>query len=400
MTGFYETLGVSPIINAAGLQTRFGGGRLPAEVVQAMSDAAGACVRMEELEEAAGRLIAEVTGAEAGYVTSGAAAGVTLATAACLARFDVDRMDRLPDTTEMPNEVVVQRAHRNAYDHAVRAAGARLVETGYLGYPGAGGTHPWQIDEAIGPQTAAIYWATIDAQGIVPLDEICRIAHRHQLPVIVDAAAALPPVENLRRFIAAGADLVSYSGGKAISGPQASGILCGRRDLVASALLQHQDMDVHPETWSYRQRYLETGLLPGPPHQGIGRGFKVGKEEIAGLVAALRRFVQRDHAADLAHWSELLHAVSDGLADLPHVRATISGPPARAVPSLQLALDERALGCSAFDIVVRLLDGTPRAAVNEGRVREGTLLISPLALSAAEIEPLVGRLRAVLTVGG
>jgi D-glucosaminate-6-phosphate ammonia-lyase len=399
MRNIYESLGVRPIINAAGLQTRFGGGPLPEEVVQAMAEAAGACVRMEELEEAAGAIIAEVTGAEAGYVTAGAAAGLTLATAACLACFDVGRMDRLPDTTGMPNEVIVHRAHRNAYDHAVRAAGAQFVEVGYLGYPGAGGTHPWQIEAAIGAQTVAIYWAMIEAQGVVPLDEVCRIAHRHQLPVIVDAAAALPPAENLRRLIAAGADLVSFSGGKALRGPQASGILCGRRDLIASVLLQHQDMDVHPEAWSFRSRFLDSGLLPGPPHQGIGRGFKVGKEEIAGLVAALRRYVKRDHAADRAHWTAMLQAVVDGLAGLPHVRAALAGPATRAVPAVQVNLDEEALGRTAFDIIAQLLAGTPRVAVNEGRARAGGLLINPLALAEADIAPLVGRLRAVLGGG-
>src|SRR4051812_40334820 len=176
--------------------------------MQAMADASTACVRMDELQEAAGRVIAEVTGAEAGFVTSGAAAGLTLAAAACLAGLDVGRMDRLPDTTGMPNEFIVQRAHRNAYDHAVRAAGARFVEAGYLGYPGAGGTHPWQLEAAITERTAAFYWATIDGPGVVSLEETCRIAHDHGLPVVVDAAAALPPPENLRRFIAAGADLV------------------------------------------------------------------------------------------------------------------------------------------------------------------------------------------------
>ncbi|MGI8914178.1 MAG: aminotransferase class V-fold PLP-dependent enzyme [Chloroflexota bacterium] len=396
MAGFYDSLGVRPLINAAGLQTRYGGGPLPAEVVEAMAAAAGLCVRMEELQEAAGQVIAQATGAEAGYVTSGAAAGITLATAAALARLDVARMDRLPDTTGMPNEIVVQRAHRNAYDHAVRAAGGRFVEVGYLGYPGAGGTHPWQIEAAINDNTAALYWATIDAQGVAPLDEVCRIAHRHGLPVIVDAAAALPPPENLRRFIEAGADLVSFSGGKAIQGPQASGILCGRRELIASVLLQNQDMDVHPEVWSYGAQYRETGVLAGPPHQGIGRGFKAGKEEIAGLVTALRRYLQRDHAAERARWDRLVHAVLDGVGNLPHVQASYHCSAGRPVPSAQLTLDEHALGRTAFDVIRRLLDGTPSIAVGESRARSGVLVISPPALREEDIAPLITRLCEVL----
>jgi D-glucosaminate-6-phosphate ammonia-lyase len=396
VAGVYEELGVRPLINAAGTQTRFGGAPLPREVVDAMAEASESCARMEELQEAAGRVIAEVTGAEAGYVTSGAAAGITLATAACIAGFDVDRMDRLPDTTDMPNEVIVQRAHRNAYDHAVRAAGARFVEVGYLGYPGAGGTHAWQVEVAITERTAALYWAVIDSKGIVPLEEMCRVAHARNLPVIVDASAALPPPENLRRFIAAGADLVSFSGGKAIMGPQASGILCGRRDLIESVLLQHQDMDVHPETWSYRARYLDTGRLPGPPHQGLGRGFKVGKEEIVGLVTALTSYARRDHAADRARWERLVRAVLDGISDLPHARGSYVCPASLPVPRAHIDLDEVALGLSAFEAINRLIEGTPPIAVSEGRAREGGLVVNPLCLRDRDVEPLVARLRVVL----
>ncbi len=397
MTRVYDELGVRPIVNAAGTQTRFGGAPLPREVVEAMAEAATACVRLEELQEAAGRVIAEVTGAEAGYVTSGAAAGVTLGIAACIAGLDVDRMDRLPDTTGLPNEIVVQRAHRNAYDHAVRAAGGRFVEVGYLGYPGAGGTHPWQIEAAISERTAAVYWAVIDAPGTVGLAEVCQIAHRHGKPVVVDASAALPPAENLRRFVAAGADLVSFSGGKALLGPQPTGILCGRRDLIESVLLQHQDMDVHPESWSYRERYLDPGILPGPPHQGLGRGFKVGKEEIVGLVTALRRYVARDHAADHARWERMIRAVLEGTADLAHVAGRYVCPTPHAIPRAEISLDETSLGFTAFDAVRRLLAGTPPVAVSEARVRDGGLVVNPLSLRDEDLAPLIERLRAVLT---
>ncbi|HEU4656653.1 MAG TPA: aminotransferase class V-fold PLP-dependent enzyme, partial [Capillimicrobium sp.] len=141
---------------------------------------------------------------------------------------DPVRIDQLPFTDGMPNEILVQAGHRNAYDHALRAAGARIVDVGTQGYPGGGRTHAWQVEAAIGPQTVGIAVPFQNAPGTVPLKQVCEIAHRHGLAVIVDAAAALPPKENLRRFIADGADLVAYSGGKAIGGPQASGILCGR----------------------------------------------------------------------------------------------------------------------------------------------------------------------------
>lgn len=396
MAHLYQELGVRPLINAAGTVTRYGGAPLPTAVVEAMAAAATLCVPMEELQEAAGRVIATATGAEAGFVTSGASAGLTLAAAACLARLDVARMDRLPDTSGMPNEIIIHRAHRNAYDHALRAAGAQLIEVGYLGYPGAGGTHAWQLEAAITERTVALHWAVLDDPSVVALDETCRIAHKHGLPVIVDAAAALPPPENLRRFIAAGADLVSFSGGKALLGPQASGILCGQRQLIESALLQQLDMDVYPESWSNRRRYLETNILAGPPHQGLGRGFKVGKEEIAGLVTALRLYVRRDHAADRVRWQHSVEAVLAGVADMPGVRGTYLCPPLHPVPQAHLAVDQGVLGRTAFEIIGRLLAGTPRVAVGEGRARDGILVLTPSALRDEDTPRLVERLRTVL----
>jgi L-seryl-tRNA(Ser) seleniumtransferase len=266
----YQELGVRPIINACGTLTRIGGSRMSAEVLESMVEAAASFAHIDELQARAGKVIAEVTGAEAGYVTTGAAAGLALATAACVAGMDVGKMDRLPDTTGMKNEVVVQRGHRNAYDHGIRSAGIKFVEVGYLGYPGAGGTMPWQIDEAITERTAAVACPILDTPGTVSLPVVAEIAHAKGVPVIVDAAAELPPRSNLRRFISEGADLVTFSGGKAIGGPQSSGILAGRADLIASVALQHQDMDVREETWN-RRDLLAAGSLSGIPHQGFGR---------------------------------------------------------------------------------------------------------------------------------
>jgi L-seryl-tRNA(Ser) seleniumtransferase len=148
--------------------------------------------------------------------------------------------------------------------------------------------------------------------------------------------------------------------------------------------------------WSFGDQYRAAGVLAGPPHQGIGRGFKVGKEEIAGLVVALRRYVQRDHAAERTRWERLLQAVLDGIGTLPHVQADFDGPTNRPVPRLQLTLDEAALGCTAFEVIRRLLDGTPALAVGEGRARQGVLVINPMALQEEDVDPLVSRLRAVL----
>jgi L-seryl-tRNA(Ser) seleniumtransferase len=392
--GVYDELGVTTVINASGTLTRLGGSRMAPEVLAAMADAAAAFVRIDELQHAAGTVIADITGAEAGYVTAGAAAGLSLGMAAILAGMDVGKMDRLPNTSGMKNEVIVQRGHRNAYDHALRAAGITFVEVGYLGYPGAGGTMPWQIEEAINERTAAIACPILDTPGTLPLSQVAEIAHAHGLPVIVDAAASLPPRANLRRFIAEGADLVSFSGGKVIGGPQASGVLAGRRDLIASVALQHQDMDVRPETW-FERGMLQSGALAGVPHQGFGRSMKVGREEIVGLVTALQRYAAGDDDQDLACWNRRLDIVEDSLGEVPDVQVQREMVKSQCLPMLRLDLDEGRLGFTAYDALNRLLSGTPPIAVAESRAEFGTLMVNPFGLTEDEAATVGDRLREV-----
>jgi L-seryl-tRNA(Ser) seleniumtransferase len=394
--GVYEELGVRTVINASGTLTRLGGSRMAPEVLAAMAEAAASFVHIDELQVQAGKVIAEATGAEAGYVVTGAAAGLTLGTVACVAGLDVGKMDRLPDSTGMKNEVVVQRGHRNAYDHAIRAAGVRFVEVGYLGYPGAGGTFGWQIDEAITERTAAVACPILDTPGTVPLREVCEIAHAKGVPVIVDAAAELPPRANLKRFIAEGADLVVFSGGKAIGGPQASGILAGRADLIASVALQHQDMDVRAETWSKRWMIVDE-QLKGVPHQGFGRSMKVGREEIVGLLTALRRFIAGSDDADCARWAGLLGIVARHLEGIAGVTASCTTAKGRPVPQLRIELDEATLGFTAYDVVNQLLNGEPAIAVAESYAEFGRLGVNAQGLTEAEAEAVGRRLREVLT---
>lgn len=401
--GVYEDLGVRPVINAAGPLTRLSGMPLDPAVAAAMAEAAQACVRIEDVQEAAGRYLAEVTGAQAGYVTTGAAAGLALGAAACIAGLDVAAMDRLPDTSGLPrDEIVVQRAHLTAYTHALRLSGARLVEVGYLGYPGQGITWPWQIEAGIGPRTAALAFSNGIAAGSVPLEGVVEIAHRHGLPVIVDAAGGVPPVGNLRRFIAAGADLVAFSGGKAIGGPQASGILVGRADLIASVALQHQDMDVYPATWTWRDRYLASGQLPGPPHHGLGRPMKVGKEEIVGLMVALRRFLARDHAAERREQESRLASVVEALAGVPGVRASLldESQSPRPYPAAVLRIDEAVVGRTVEALVNELIEGEPRVAVSQNLLHDKALALYATALRSGEEEVLARRLWEVLAGRG
>ena len=390
--GIYDDLGLRTVINASGTLTRLGGSRMAPEVLAAMAEAAASFVPIDALQARAGEIIAEVTGAESGYVVTGAAAGLSLGVAACVAGFDVAAMDRLPDTTGLRNEVVVQRGHRNAYDHAIRAVGVRMVEVGYLGYPGAGGTYPWQIADAISDRTAAIACPILDTPGTVPLREVCAIAHEHGLPVIVDAAAELPPRSNLRRFIAEGADLVVFSGGKAIGGPQASGMLAGRADLIASVALQHQDMDVRDATWSQRDM-LANGVLRGVPHQGFGRSMKVGREEIVGLLVALQRFVAGSDEADLERMQRLLDPIEQALSDVPGICVTRHLPAAKPVPSLRVRISGDNAASDAYAVVNRLLDGEPSIAIDQSHAEFGQLAVVPQGITPDEAGCIAARLR-------
>ncbi len=393
--GVYDDLGVHTVINASGTLTRLGGSRMAPEVLAAMNEAAASFVHLDELQARAGQVIAGITGAEAGYVTTGAAAGLTLGITACLAGLDVAKMDQLPDTSGMPNEVVVQRGHRNAYDHAIRAAGVTFVEAGYLGYPGAGGTWGWQLEAAITDRTVAVACPILDTPGTLSLPEVVAIAHARGLPVIVDAAAELPPRSNLQRFIAEGADLVVFSGGKAIGGPQASGILAGRADLIASVALQHQDMDVRRETWNKRG-LLHDRVVQGVPHQGFGRGMKVGREEVVGLVVALQRYVAGNDEADAQRWTGLLAGIERTLQDLRHVCIQLDRGGKRPIPKLTIELDEHALGITAYDTINALLEGEPAIAIDQSYAEHGRIGISPTGLTSEESEVVGRRLREVL----
>lgn len=389
----FEELGVRPVINAAATLTRLGGSRMAPEVLAAMNEASESFVHIDHLQQAAGAVIAEVTGAEAGYVVNGAAAGLTLGAAAILAGLDVARMDQLPDTTGMKNEFIVQKGHRNFYDHAIRAAGAKFVEVGYLGYPGAGGTYPWQIESAITEKTAAIFCPIFRTPGTLSLPVVAEIAHAHGLPVIVDAAAELPPRANLRRFIAEGADLVAFSGGKVIGGPQSSGILAGRRDLIASVALQQQDMDVRVETWT-RRWMLAEGSVQGIPTQGFGRGFKVGREEIAGLVTALKRFVAGSDEEDFARWHAILDEVEEFIDGVPGLTAHREQAAGKA-PGLWIDVDQAITGRDAYRMLNALLEGEPAIAAAQTRGELGTIGVLPHALRPEEAVIVGKRIREI-----
>jgi len=364
-TDIYARLGVRTIINARGATTAVGGTLMLPEVTAAMAEASRAFVVLDELNAAVGKKIAAITGAEAGCVTSGSAAGMLLAAAACITGTDMARIRRLPDTRDMPNEIIVHRAHRINYDQMFRAPGATLVE---IGIPSA--TERWEYEAAFSARTAAV--AFVDSPSIGPgaLDfaTVVAVAHARGVPVIVDAASTLPPVSHLTRWIAGGADLVIYSGGKGIRGPQDSGLLAGRADLIAAARMN------------------------GNPHAGIGRAAKVSKEAMVGLAVALDQFMAHDHDADFAAHRAQADLIARELADFPNAACEVIADPERyPMPVAVIRPVDRAWPAPA--IRDTLAAGDPGIFVN---VELGGIGINTHCLRDGDAEQIATRLRTLL----
>lgn len=391
--------GLEPIINVSGAVTRLGGAPMPAAVLDAYVEAARDSVPLDQVQGMASRHIAEITGAEAGLVTSGAAAALTLGTAAILAGYDLSKIEKLPYSDEWANEMIVAREQRNGYDHAVRAAGARLVEVGFheiVAGAGVRRAEAWEYEAAMGPNTAGVvYFHDRDVRPAV--EEVIAVAHAHGLPVLVDAAGELPPRANLRRLIAAGADLVAFSGGKAIRGPQGTGLLCGRRDLIGSAALQMLDLDDHFDLWEPPAALIDRSRLRGLPRHGIGRGFKVSKEQILALLTALHLFVEGGDENERSEKRVLLEQLAGQLQGLP-VRCDLKVPSdGESLPILEIHIDELALGRSARSVCRSLRRGSPPVHVGHGLLEQGKLVINPMHLDTAAVAVLAHRLREELT---
>src|SRR5688500_10317524 len=386
-TDIYAALGVKRRINAAGTLTRLGGALMDEEVVAAMTEAARASVDIGELQAGASRTIARITGAQTGIVGTGAAAALTLAAAAAMTRWDIARMAALPQSEGFPNEILLPRTHYTQYAHALRASGARLVDIGHNDRgTGAGvrGIEAWEIEAAITPRTAAFAFAA-NPGNASDLSTVVSVCKARDIPVIVDAAAQLPPKSNLKRFLELGADLVAFSGGKAIGGPQASGILAGRRDLVGSALVQQLDMDVPPATWTPPE-LIDLKAMKGIPHHGLGRGFKAGKEEIVGLVAALERFAAADDEAINAALEQRLQRIARELGTACP-KNLMSARDTGRVPQLHLTVENPSA------LSARLQAGDPPVHLSERFAAQGILIIDPQALRAEDDAALVAALR-------
>ncbi len=393
----YEDYDVPTVVNGAGMKTRIGGTLMREEAVAAMSEAAEAFARISDLQARASELIAEATGAEAGYVASGAAACLTLAAAASIAEADPGAMAALPDTEDLPDEIIMARTHRTGYDRAFRNAGATITEIGtndrHLG-TGSQDVERWEITDAIGENTAAVGY--IEKSYLSPdLETVADVAHEYDVPVIVDAAAELPPASNLSRFVEAGADMVVFSGGKAIRGPQSTGILAGKQRYISSVAMQHLDTHAATEVWSPPASLIDRSSVDGVPRQGIGRPMKIGKEELIGVIRALELFIEEDHDALQAEWRSRAEAIADELSDHPalgtHIRA---GGKADIAPTVDVTVAEAVLEETLVELVQSLRDESPRVYVGADNLDEGQFAVSPVCLTDEEAEYLVERVLA------
>ena len=359
---YFRELGVRPFINAAGTYTAMTASLMPPQVIEAITYASKHYVMLDELHDRVAARIATLLQCEAAMVTSGAASALTLGTAAVLTGTDARKIVALPDLAGMKSEAVIQKAHRFGYDHAVRNCGVRLVEV----------ETREEMERAIGPQTALmLFYNNNNTEGRIRDEEFVRIGKQHGVATLNDAAADVPPVENLWKYTKMGFDLVAFSGGKGLRGPQSAGLLLGRKDLVAAARLN------------------------APPNGNtVGRGMKVNKEEMVGMLAALELYLATDHAAEQRDFEARAEAIRSGAAAAPGVKAEIFVPEvANHVPHVRISWDAAAKGITAADAVTRLRAGEPSI----GTRSEGDALIVGVWMMRPGEEKIVARrLREVL----
>jgi D-glucosaminate-6-phosphate ammonia-lyase len=333
-SNIYTRLGVRPVINGVGTVTNLGGSIMPPEVVQAMEEASRYFVPLPELQLKAGARLAEMLGVPAAMVTAGAASAITVAAAACVVGGDASKLRQLPDTAELKNEVIQQKTHHSGYEAQMRVAGVKVVPVETRA----------ELDAAINDRTAMLHFLNVaDPKGQIKRDEWIAAGKQHNVPTFLDAAADVPPVSNLNAYVRQGFDLVAISGGKGLFGPQCSGMLLGRKNLIDAA-----------------QQAIS-------PHDGIGRGMKVGKEEIMGLLAAVERYLKVDHDAEQRELEGKVSHIIQTLAK-SGVNGKLEVPEiANHVPHAVLEWDEGGKKLTAQQVVKQLMEGDPPIAVSHQR---------------------------------
>ncbi|HEY7097782.1 MAG TPA: aminotransferase class V-fold PLP-dependent enzyme [Terriglobales bacterium] len=334
----YEELGVTTVINCEGTMTMLGGSLLRPELEAVMAQAGRHFVHMPELEAAAGKRIAQMLklpDTHSALVTSGAAAAIQSGLAGVLTADNPTLIKQLPDLAGMKSEVIIQKSHRNPFDHQLRSTGVKLVEI----------ETRYQLSRAVSDRTAMMHFTNFaNAAGQIKVDEWAKLAKHYNIPCMNDAAADTPPVSHLWDYVTMGYDLVTFSGGKAIRGPQCAGLLIGRKDLVSFALLNNS-----------------------PYEDTIGRSQKVGKEEIIGMVKALEMYLSEDHDALWKTWQNRLDHIAGQLTGVPGVKTTFHVPDiANHVPHMQITWDPARIPLTPQEVSKRLRDSKPSIVMGVG----------------------------------
>ncbi len=363
----YDELGVTTVINGQGTMTVLGGSLMRPEVETVMAEAAQHFVSIPDLEVAAGNRIAQMLKLPAGYtalVTSGAAGAMTSGLAGILTGDNQQFIKQVPDLAGMKSEVIIQKAHRYPFDHALRATGVKLIEIETRD----------DLRRAINPQTAMMHFTNfLNADGQIKVDEWVQLARQYKLPCFNDAAADTPPVSHLWDYANMGYDLIAFSGGKAIRGPQCAGLLLGRKDLVAYALLNNS-----------------------PYEDTVGRGQKVGKEEIVGMIKALELYLAEDHDALATEWQHRLNTVASRVAHINGIKTSFFVPDvANHVPSMRISWDAQRIRITPEQVGAALRSSRPSIVLEAS---PDGLEMTSFMLKPGEEEIIAARLAEILKV--
>jgi len=365
----FSDLGVKSFINAIGPYSSLGGAVMWPEVIDAMDYAIRNKIRMSDLQDAVGRRIAALLGANAAMVTSGATGAIILGTAACMTGGNRERQERIPDTTGMPNEVLILKSQRYLYDRSIRAPGAVLVEV----------ETEADIRAAVNERTAMMFYLQNRPSNLALTVEVyIRLAKEFGVPIFCDAATTVPPVSNIRRTVEMGFDLVCYSGGKGLRGPYSAGLLLGREDLVRHARANG-----------------------APNHRAYGRSMKVAPEEYLGMMVAVEKSLQFDEATDFERQLELIEQMEASLSSLEGVITEIRTPGVEArEPYVEVRWDSSRYPIAVADVKQALRDGKPSVEVRALFLSDGQLHLTATMLKPGEAEIVTRRVREILLGSG
>ncbi|MBM3762309.1 MAG: aminotransferase class V-fold PLP-dependent enzyme [Acidobacteria bacterium] len=361
---YFKDLGVRPFINAAGTYTMLTASLMSQETMDAMEYASKHFVHLTKLQDAVGARIASLLSAEAAMVTSGAAGAMLVGTASCITGKDAKAILQLPDVTGLKSEVLVQKSHRYGYDHAVRACGVKMVEI----------ETEEEFHQKASEKTAmALFFNDNDKKGKIDAKGWVKLGKQHNVPTLNDASADALPVERLSLYNKMGFDLVTFSGGKGICAPQSTGILMGRKDLIEAARLN-----------------------TSPYSDTVGRGLKVNKEEMLGLLVALENYLKRDHAAEAREWDRRVDLIAKAAKKLPTVTSKVDVPEiANHTPHLKLTWDQSKVKISALEVKKKMLEGEPSIEVTPSTTKD-ELVMTVWMLKPGEAEIVAKRLAEVL----